>query len=318
MSRCLTTTRACCICLLLTVPTLAEQPPAQDEPPAAADKPAGATEAEEAPPTNEAASESSARSGQRAQDEQPAPEPPPTRESAAMVSPESTAPPEPQTEPPDASGALGSYQRHVQVMIGVRTSYVADDAFRLFSRTVDHIGNHYPVVQFSLGGGATLWSQQEWSLLGFGMWDYGGSSSELRGEDADIDVHRLVLGAEIRHHFVRWLYAMGRLAPAAIHTRASLDESASATTLHSRNWSFGFDASVGLGAQLFGKSDAMSRLPRGWVVAEAGYGYATANDLRFSPESDDDSAARRTDEIHLGKMAVRGPMFRISGAVTFY
>jgi hypothetical protein len=195
---------------------------------------------------------------------------------------------------------------------------VTDDAYRLFSRTVDRIGGNYPVVQVSLGGGATLWSQQEWSLLGVGMWDYGGSSSELRGEKTDIDIHRLLIGAEVRRHFFPWLYAMGRVGPVAVNARASLEETASNTALYSRKWSFGLDASVGAGAQVFGRPDAMSRVPRGWAVAEVGYGYATSNDLRFSPEGDDDSAPQRMDEIHLGKMAIRGPMFRVSGAVTFY
>ncbi|MBN2196453.1 MAG: hypothetical protein JW751_26815 [Polyangiaceae bacterium] len=268
------------ICLLLTGSALAQQP--KTAPPEAAARPASPSDPEQTP----------ARAAE--------PSPPP------------------ETEPPGPADPLGTYQRHLQVMVGVRTSYVGDNDYRLFSRTVTRIGEAYPVVQLSLGGGVTLWSEQELSLLVLGLWDYGGSSAELRGEKTDVDIHRLAVGAEVRHHFFPRLYAMGRLAPAAVNTRASLQDSASSTTLYSRRWSFGFDASLGAGFELYGKPAAASRMPRFWLLAEAGYGYMTPCDLRFSPDDEDDGAPQRIGETSLGELAIRGPMFRISGAITFF
>jgi hypothetical protein len=221
-----------------------------------------------------------------------------------------------QAAPVEQPDSLGSYQRHVQLMVGVRTSYLTDDNYRLFSRTVTRAGENFPVVQLSLGGGVTLLSQQQLSLAVIGLWDYGGSSSELRGEQADIDIHRLALGAELRHHFIPWVYALVRAAPVAVNARAGLDDSAAGQTLYSRSWSFGFDLSAGAALQLYGKRSSTSRTARVWLIAEGGYGWANSTDLRFRPDKDDEMAPQRIDEVDLGTLAIRGPMFRISGALT--
>jgi hypothetical protein len=216
--------------------------------------------------------------------------------------------------PPGPGEPLGSYQRHLEVIIGLRTSFVADGDYRLFARTVDRLAKTYPTAQLTLGAGGTVWARQRLSLLVVGFWDYGGSSSALRGEQTDLDVHRLTLGAELRHHYFPWLYSMARLAPAAIDVRASLDDTAS-TTLYRRKWSFGFDASVGAGAQVFGPPSAMSQEVRGWGAAELGYGWANPVDLTFRAE---DGAPQRMQDVSLGKLAIRGPMFRLSAGLTFF
>ena len=111
---------------------------------------------------------------------------------------------------------------------------------------------------------------------------------------------------------------MARAAPAALHTSASIKDSAAATTLYANNWSFGFDLSVGAGVRLFGKADSTSRAPRGWALGELGYGWANATELRFAPNEGDNDAPQRISELYLGKLAIRGPMFRISVALTHF
>jgi hypothetical protein len=223
------------------------------------------------------------------------------------------------TEAPPAehSGELGTNQQHIQWMLGVRASYLTDNDYQLFSRTVDRLADTYPTAQITLGGGAAVWTQRALSLVVLGLWDYGGDSSELRGEQTDIDIHRLAVGAELRHHYTPWLYSMARAAPAALHTTASIKDSAAATTLYAKSWSFGFDLSVGAGVRLFGKPDPASRAPRGWALGEIGYGWANATDLRFAP-NDDSDAPQRISELDLGELAIRGPMFRISAALTHF
>lgn len=235
----------------------------------------------------------------------PAPQPAPARQDALQT----------EEEPPGPGEPLGSYQRHLQLVIGVRTSFVTDDDYRLFSRTVDRLSESFPMAQLSLGAGGTVWKDQALSLLVVGFWDYGGSASSLRGEKTDLDVHRLSLGAELRHHYFPWLYSMARLAPAAIDVRASLNDRAADTMLYRRKWSFGVDVSVGGAAELFGPPSATSQRPRLWALAEVGYGWAHAVDLTFRA---DDGAPQRMDALSLGKLAIRGPMFRISGAMTFF
>ena len=242
---------------------------------------------------------------------------PPSPATGAAQPPPSAATADSAMPPEGPGGELGTHQQHLQVMLGVRASYLTDYDYRLFTRTAERLADTYPTAQLTLGGGGTVWTQQALSLVVLGLWDYGGGSSEIRGEETDIDIHRLAVGVELRHHYHPWLYSMARAAPAALNTRASIKDSAADTTLYARNWSFGFDLCVGAGVRIFGKPEPASPSPRGWLLGEIGYGWANATDLRFSPDEDDNDAPQRTDEIDLGELAIRGPMFRISGAVTF-
>jgi hypothetical protein len=299
----------------------AQQPPAAPAPVDAAaaqssnappDQPAQAPQATEAVAPPSAAAEPSTPPVASAK-----PESEQAGAAAAPAAPVTAAPqntPAPEQQPPGPGEPLGSYQRHLELIIGLRTSFVTDDDYRLFARTVDRLGKSFPVAQLSLGAGGTVWAERSLSLLIVGFWDYGGSSSELRGEETDLDVHRLSLGAELRHHYFPWLYSMARLSPAAVDIRASLNDTAS-TTLYRRKWSYGFDASVGAGAQLFGPPGAETEQPRGWAMAEVGYGWANAVDLDFRATGD---APQRMQDVSLGRLAFRGPMFRLSAALTFY
>ena len=230
--------------------------------------------------------------------------------------PAEPAPVEPSAEPePDDSedvwvdGPLGSYQTHFTGWLGVRAGFISDAGFDPFS-------DEDALVQFSLGFGRTLLSTDALSVAGLVAWDYGSVSDEARGADTDLDVHRLVLGPEIRYHLVPWLYVFARPLPAAIHTRASLEAPVINDQLYSRDWSFGFDATAGAAVQLWGKRSGASSKPRLWAQVEGGYGWATAVDLRFRAD-DPDTAPQRVEDVDLGRLAIRGPMFRIAIALTF-
>ena len=280
----------------------------------------------EASDAEETASEAEA-SGESAAHEPPA-DSPADREQTdpGSRSPSSAPPAEPSDassssaiefdEPPD-NGSLGSYQRHFQVQLGIRTSFIGHEGYGLFETTQDKLFDNYPATQLSLGGGGVLFAEGRLSLAVVGLWEYGGSEAELRGAETDLDVHRLAVGAELRHHFARWLYALVRLAPAAVNVRASIQEPTTNRPLYSRSWAFGFDATAGAAFQLYGKQSGASNDPRLWGIAEIGYGWTTETDLRFEPEGDDDAVPQRSQPLELGAVSIRGPMFRISAAVSF-
>jgi hypothetical protein len=193
--------------------------------------------------------------------------------------------------------------------MGVRAGFISDAGFDPFS-------DEDALLQFSLGFGRTLLSADALSVAAMAAWDYGSSADEARGADTELKVHRFVIGPEIRYHVAPWLYVFGRPLPAAIHTRASLDAPVIDANLHSREWSFGLDATAGAAIQLWGKRSGASTKPRVWAQVEGGYGWATAVDLKFRAD-DAGAAPQRVEDVDLGTLAIRGPMFRIAIALTF-
>jgi hypothetical protein len=326
------------VALLSITPALAGAQPAADEAaaekataqpaaaesasPSAAD--AGAEEAKEAAPSQAPAANTAPRQPSPAATGTDAGAPPSQPEPGASLwvapsddEPLAPAAPEPNAAAPQPSdpedvwvgGPLGTYQNHFMGWMGVRGGFISDAGFDAFS---DEDG----LVQFSLGFGRTLLSADALSVAAIAMWDYGAASDKARGADTDLDVHRFAIGPEIRYHLVPWLYVFGRPLPAAIHTRASLDAPVMDATLYSRDWSFGFDATAGAAVQLWGKRSAASTKPRVWAQFEGGYGWATSVDLKFRAD-DADAAPQRVEDVDLGTLAIRGPMFRISIALTF-
>ena len=196
------------------------------------------------------------------------------------------------------------------VMLGVRSSYIRHAGYDPFSENDS-------LVQLSLGGGIAPLSFGDVSLAAMAHWEYGESSHQARGEQTELGVHRLMLGPELRYHLFYWLYGFGRVSFAAVNTRASLQESVANTTLFSRQWSYGFDLSAGAAFQLYGKRSGASGKPRIWVIGEGGYGWTSERDLHFEPEDDDSAPPQRLAATPLGSLAIRGPMFRLSAALTF-
>jgi hypothetical protein len=221
------------------------------------------------------------------------------------------APPQADTpsEPEEPEEPEGIVIPRWQIAAGVRTAFIANEGFDPFS-------DDDRFFQVSLGGGRTVYSQGFLSIAAIGFYDTATSSSNVRGESTELEVHRISLGPELRAHVLPMLYAFVRPSPAAIRSIARLDESTTNTTLYARAWTFGFDATAGVAfrAISFGKQESSPRL---WLIGEGGYGWASSSDLRLAPDPDDDSAPERVAEVNLGTLAVRGPMFRVLVAATF-
>src|SRR4051794_11526359 len=84
---------------------------------------------------------------------------------------------------------ISDHQPHVEASLGARVSAVSDAGF-------DPFADSDALAQFSLGLGGTLFAQGRFSLAGYGFWDYGARSSQVRGEATELTVHRLSIGPE--------------------------------------------------------------------------------------------------------------------------
>jgi hypothetical protein len=214
------------------------------------------------------------------------------------------AEPEPEPEEPE-----GIVIPRWNVALGARTMFVTSPGYDPFSED-------NRLIEFSIGGGRTVYSQGAFSIAAVAFYDGSVRQSVVRGEATELESHRLSLGPEVRGHVLPLLYAFARPSPAVLRTIARLDETTTQTTLHARSWTFGFDAVAGLAfrALSFGRGETATRL---WVIGEGGYGWAAANDLSLAVDEDDSASPQRTAPVDLGALALRGPMFRVLVAATF-
>jgi hypothetical protein len=211
------------------------------------------------------------------------------------------------SEPDD--GLLGSHQTHYTLQFGVRTAFISNPGFDLFSE--DDV-----YAQVSFGAGRVLIAEGPLSVAALVGWDFGKTESTVRGAKSDFNQHRLWLGGEVRYHVLRRLYAFVRLAPALLNTQASLKDPIAQAEREAGGWGFGADGSAGAAFEVLGKASGQSSHGRGWVTADGGYGWTESEGLSFSA-SEDVSAPTRTASLDLGDLALRGGFFRVGVAVTF-
>src|SRR5580692_12642050 len=94
---------------------------------------------------------------------------------------------------------LGSHQPHIEASLGARVSKVGSAGYDPFADSDE-------LVQVSLGVAATALRADRFSLAGVGFWDYGGHSSQARGEASALTTQRLTVGPEFRYHVITPLY----------------------------------------------------------------------------------------------------------------
>ncbi|HVJ19464.1 MAG TPA: hypothetical protein VM686_28790 [Polyangiaceae bacterium] len=286
---------------LAQAPAPAAPPPAVAEPPAAApaDAAAPATDPGAAPPVD---STEPAAPPPAPLFVAPRPAPPP-----APVTPAESPDFDDQPEPDD--GTLGTHQQHLFVGAGVRTNFVHNEGFELFSE-------NEALPQFSLHAGSVLLTDGALSLVALGGWDYGQTQSTARGATTELDVHRLWVGAEGRYHLWRRIYGFGRLAPVALHSTASLRDNIARAERSADSWVFGAEATLGAALELFGKKSGGSRTARGWLALGGGYGIVTSSELML--EADEDSSAPiRTAALDMGDLSLSGRFVRVDFTLSF-
>jgi len=208
-----------------------------------------------------------------------------------------------------ADSRFGSRERFWQAELGVRSTFVTDPGFDPFS-------SDNALTQFSLGVARTVWVEGRVSFAPGVIWDYGQRSATARGQDASISSHRLALALEGRYHLFPFVYGLVRLTPGAVHQSAELDDSLSPAPFVAKSWAFALDASAGA-AFLLGPQQEDSASPvRWWLAAEGGYSYAGSTSLVMHPDLAEGDP-RRTGDLNLGTLAMRGGFFRIYGSVTY-
>jgi len=232
--------------------------------------------------------------------------PPVMLQAKAVVRP--AAPEQPNPESID-DGKMGTHQTHWLVSIGWRQGFVSNSGLDPFSE-------NNAVPQFSLGAGRTLLADGNLSLVGMAIWDVGMLESSARGAKTTLAVNRLTLGAEGRYHFVRRLYAFGRLAPGALNWSASLEDGVAGLTQTDSAWSFAGDLSAGAAFEFAGAERGASKRPRAWIAFDGGYGWAGSSKLDLKPENEAEAPVR-AQPLALGELAVRGPFLRFSVSGTY-
>ena len=204
---------------------------------------------------------------------------------------------------------LGSHQPHIEASLGARVSKVGSPGYDPFADSDE-------LPQVSLGVGGTLLRADRFSLAGVGFWDYGGHSSQARGEATSLTTQRLTVGPEFRYHVISPLYVFVHALPAFAYTETSLDDAVADATRYARHWSYGVDSAAGAAFELYGMRSGESRQPRVWAMAEFGYGYLSSTHLGLVPDASS-GAPQRTASVDLGSLSLSGPYLRVSVAVSF-
>lgn len=204
---------------------------------------------------------------------------------------------------------LGNHQKNVRFEIGARTQFVNSSGFNPFSQ-------NDVLPQFSVGASFAFWARDQLSLAAVAGFDYGGSSANLRSDEASIDLRRFSLAPEARYHLLRILVLTAKVGPTLTREAAEVS-GALRTPLVKTGWKFGFDATAGAALELWGYESGASRKPRLWLMGEGGYGWTAPMKLTFEPE-DAGSVPQRLTPLDLGELSVAGPLFRITAGLSFW
>lgn len=298
-----------------TAPAPAAPPPAAPAP----TTPAPAAAPQPAPPAP--TTETSAAPVPTVLEEDGAAEPVAAPDGAGSMSATASAPTNPtrpaapavvKDEPPD-DGTMGSHRDHWIGHLGVRTNYVTNTGF-------DPFATDNALTQLSVGVGRTLASDDQMSLAGLLLWDWGRSEATARGAESALDVHRLTVAAEGRYHLIRRLYVFGRLAPGALHWKANLQDRVADLELTDDRWVFAADLSAGAAFEFAGEARGVSKRPRGWVSVDGGYGWSAASGMELAPEDTTDeerAQPARLEPLAFGDLGLRGGFFRVALGITY-
>jgi hypothetical protein len=238
---------------------------------------------------------------------------PPPRPAAPAVAASSanasSAKPEAEDESHPDDGLMGSHRDHLLGTIGMRVGYIAHEGLDPFS-TNDVLS------QFSLGVGSTVYGKDDLSFAALLLWDTGGTTADARGGEAKLFTHRLALGGEGRYHFFRRFYTYGRVAPGVVRWDASLSDASVGYERSAGNWMFSLDVCAGTAIEFAGEARGKSNRPRGWLSAEAGYGWTTASEVEFTSDEDNQVPAR-VEPLAFPDLALRGGFFRVAANLTY-
>ncbi|MGC4091734.1 MAG: hypothetical protein QM756_28390 [Polyangiaceae bacterium] len=204
-------------------------------------------------------------------------------------------------------GSLGKHQSHAWFSLGLRTTRVSNAGFDVFA-------DDDALAQFQLAFGDIFYADGPWSAGAALGWDVGSRSASVRGAATSLQAHRFTLNPELRYHFLRRLYAFGRLGAGAALLASSYSDAVTGTERTRAPLLFTLDATVGAAYEVLGQQSGASRAARGWLVLDAGYLFTANTDLVYSSES---SSPARAAPVALGELSLSGLSGRVSAALTF-
>jgi hypothetical protein len=230
----------------------------------------------------------------------------PTEAQVPTPAPESSANPEGAT--PRAVDHRVSMWR---LELGYRGSFVSDAGYAPFS-------TNGSLSQVSLAATRTLFARGSFSFAPGLAWDHGGSSASARGDATSLGSDRITVLLEGRAHFGRsgeWGYLFLRGAPGVAIQHVEVDDASSPAPFTQTSALFAVDASGGYAWPLWGWHNP-SRVVRGWLQAEGGYGWVASDRLALSPSlpSNDSQLVAGTD---LGSVSMSGGFLRVGVAMSF-
>ncbi len=241
----------------------------------------------------------------------PAPAPASAPASPALASASLSA--SPSADRPSEPGANGNELGHKQsfwrLAIGPRFEYVRDPGF-------DAFGDSDVLAAWSMEATRTILARGRFSFgAGLGT-DLGGRSGHARGMESGLFVARFSAPLEGRYHVLPWLYGFARVAPGAAYVNARVDDPSSPGALTKSGGMFTADFSGGASVLLGPQGKAKDKTVRFWITPEVGYAWSTAMALDMTAEGHADDP-RPQGTTSLGELALRGPFFRVSAALTF-
>ncbi len=208
-----------------------------------------------------------------------------------------------------ADDSLGTHQRHVRLDLGARIQVVSDEGLDPFA-TNDVIG------QFSPQASIVLWAQRRLSLAAVVGFDVGGREANARSDRAELDLRRFILAPEARYHLLRVLVLTAKVGPTVTRQEVEV-RGGLGSTLRDVAWKMGVDATAGAAVELFGYHSGASRKPRVWLTGEAGYGWTAPMEIVLRPENAG-AVPQRLAPLRLPDLSVAGPLFRLTGALSFW
>lgn len=206
-------------------------------------------------------------------------------------------------------GSLGNHQKNIRLDLGLRTQFVR-------SKGLDPFATNDAISQVTIGASHAFWTHDRLSLAGAFAFDYGGRSASARSGQAELGLLRLSLAPELRYHVLRVLAVTAKVGPTLTRQDASY-RGGLGTDVSKTVWKAGFDATAGAALEVFGFASGASRKPRLWLAAEGGYGFSASNRLLLEP-SESASVPQRLTPLDLGELSLRGPLFRVTAALSFW